>query len=150
VLGWDRKDAIAWRPVAWTIAGGAILLAGATALAPGLWAGAWSEVLATALVPLAPAAAVAAREWFSRRAILVGDDSIVERAPGGGVQRIALRNVRAIRRDLLTGGVRLEGEARRVRIPPTLLDDARAAIALARRGKVRTDSPLDEPGAWLG
>jgi hypothetical protein len=66
------------------------------------------------------------------------------------LERIAFRNVRRVRRDLLTGGVLLEGAEHKLRVPPQLVDDARLAIASQTRYTVSSGDQPDDPLRFLG
>ena len=76
----------------------------------------------------AVALVIVVREWTSRRHVLVTDSAVADIDWRGNGDRIAFRHVRQVRRDWWSGGVRLIGEAHEVRIPPSLMDDTRAAI----------------------
>jgi hypothetical protein len=120
-----------------------------TVLASEFWAqplsGLWQPLLAIC----APLLFAILRERLSRRSILVTDTAILEVDMSGHAQRLGFDNVRRVRRDLLRGGLRLEGTRAAVRIPSLLVDDARAAIESQRRGRVRTREGLDDPIGWL-
>lgn len=149
VVWWGRKDQIDRRPIAWMLLAAALLLAFASLLAPELWAQPIGDLWQPLLPALAPAALLAAREWFSLRAVLVTDSSVVVCDHRGNVDRIAFRNVRRVGRDWLTGGVLLEGAEHTVRIPPSLADDTRAAIGSQTRFAIRSgDGPVD-PLGWM-
>lgn len=105
----------------------------------------WQPLLAVSL----PLGFAVLRERLNRRAVLVTDTSILEVDMTGRGARLAFDNVRAVRRDLLRGGLRLEGARATVRIPASLVDDARKAIASQRRGRVTTREGLDDPMRWL-
>ena len=58
--------------------------------------------------------------------------------------------VRRVHRDLLTGGVLLQGKDTKIRVPPALAENARAAIASQRRSVLRGDgAPPDDPLGWM-
>lgn len=150
VVWWDEKEAVSWRPVAWTMLAGLIVLAGVTVFVPELWRQPLRELWKPIAAVFSPAAFVFAREWLGRRATLVTDNAIVDVDHRGRADRIGFRNVRRVRRDLLTGGVLLEGEAHKVRIPPALSEAARQAVASQMAGTIRAsnDPPEDRLG-WL-
>lgn len=149
VIWWNQKDAIHWRLVGWVFAAGLAILAIATLVAPELWLQPLDELWKTIVPALLPAAMLLAREWFSQRAIIVTDNSVIGFDHRGRVDRIGFRNVRTIKRDMLTGGVVLEGTAHRVRIPPSLSDDARQAIASQLRNTVRATDELHDALGWF-
>lgn len=148
VIWWNEKREIVWRHVLWVLGAGLALLAFATLLAPELWlplAKFWQPLLPA----IAPAALLAAREWLSRRAVMVTDNSVIVVDHRGRADRLGFRNVRRVRRDLLTGGVLLEGARHRLRIPPLLAEDARAAIA-SQTALVRgSPDAIDDPLGWM-
>lgn len=89
------------------------------------------------------------RELAGRRSILVTDAAIVEISRRGAAQRLNFDGIKVVRRDLLTGGIRLDGGGgQRLRIPPELVADARKAIACQRRAKFKPTA-IDDPLAWL-
>jgi hypothetical protein len=150
VIWWGHKRSWAWIPIAVTAGGGLAVLAFATLLAPGLWQRPLSEAWQPVAAVLAPALFLVAREWASRRALVVTDAAILGVDPRGNAQRLPLRAILRVRRDWLSGGVRLDGARSSVVIPPSLMDDARKAIALPRRDMLRgsNDKP-DDPLGWL-
>jgi hypothetical protein len=145
---WNEKMDVSWLPVAVTAGAGLALIALVSVVAPDLWLQPWRSLFWPVVAPLLPAALVFVREFVSRRAILVTDTAVIDVPVVGSPDRVAFRNVRSVRRDLLTGGVILNGEHHHVRIPPALADDCRAAIASQTRNQIRTSSP-DDPLGWL-
>ncbi|HWB76896.1 MAG TPA: hypothetical protein VG755_18140 [Nannocystaceae bacterium] len=149
LVWWNEKLHIERAPIIMAGALVAIALTLVTVLAPEFWAqpfaGMWQPLLAVC----APLIFAIVRERLSRRSVLVTDTAIVEVDLGGHAQRLGFDNVRSVRRDLLRGGLRLEGARASVRIPAMLIDDARAAIESTRRGRVRTREGLDDPTGWL-
>lgn len=146
---WGDKSHMERAPiaVAGTLVGVALVLV--TAFAPEFWLQPldqlWQPLLAVSL----PLWFALVRERLSRRAVLVTDTSILEVDMAGRGARLAFDNVRSVRRDLLRGGLRLDGARASVRIPSVLVDDARQAIASQRRGRVQTREGLDDPMRWL-
>lgn len=149
IVWWGEKDRISWRPVLWTLLAAALLLAGATAFAPEMWARPLEESWPPIAAVLAPAALMAVREYLSLRMIGVTDTSVISLPRFGSPDRIAFRNVDVVKTDLLTGGVLLEGAAHKVRIPPSLMEDTRAAIASQTRNAIRSDDGPDDQLGWL-
>jgi hypothetical protein len=149
VVWWGRKEGIDRRPIVWMLIAGALLLGLATLLAPELWDQPLSELWKPLVPALAPALLLLGREWVSQRAVLVTDSSIVVCNHRGRVDRLAFRNVRRVARDLLTGGILLEGAQHRLRVPPQLAEDARAAIASQTRHTLRSGDGPDDPLGWL-
>jgi hypothetical protein len=149
LVWWGEKDRIEPGPVA--LAGG--LLVGALALVtvfvPEFWAQPWSSLWQPLAAICAPLVFVLVRERASRGAVLVTDTSIVEVGPTGRSARLAFDNVRAVRRDIVRGGVRLEGARASVHVPGPLVDATRAAIESQRRARVRTGATIDDPLGWL-
>ncbi|MEE9384900.1 MAG: hypothetical protein V3V08_15965 [Nannocystaceae bacterium] len=150
LVWWDEKAEVSWRPVLWTGTGALAILAGATLLAPAFWSQSWREIWKPVSVVLSPVALVFGREVAGRCSVLITDSSIIVVNSRGTADRIAFRNVRRVRRDILTGGVRLEGAQHRVRIPPTLLESTRRAIASQVEGRIQDDpTPVDDPLGWM-
>jgi hypothetical protein len=150
VVWWNEKDAISWKAVLATLALGLLALAAVSLFAPEFWEQPWSQLWKPAAVPMLPALLVLAREILSMRAILVTDSSVIDLGFRGSLDRVAFRNIRRVRRDLITGGILLEGKQHKVRIPPALLDDAHSAIESQRRLSLGSgqDKP-DDPLGWL-
>lgn len=150
VVWWDEKERVSWRPVMWTVLVGCVVLGAVSVFVPELWQQPLRELWKPITAVFSPAAFVFAREWVGRRATLVTDNAIIDVDARGRADRIGFRNVRKVRRDLLTGGVLLEGEAHKVRIPPALAEDARLAVASQTTNLIRAsaDQPVDTLG-WL-
>ena len=69
----------------------------------------------------------------------------------GEPQRLQFSAVQRVRRDLLTGGVVLTGKLSKVRVPATLADRCRAAIASQRKGALRSQQERpDDPLRFMG
>jgi hypothetical protein len=81
--------------------------------------------------------------------VLVTDTSVIEVGPTGRMARLGFDNVRAVRRDVLRGGVRLDGARASVHVPGPLVDPTRAAIESQRKSRVRTGANIDDPTGWL-
>lgn len=149
LVWWNEKLHMERAPI---IMGGALVaiaLTLVTVLAPEFWAQPFSGMWQPLLAVCAPLIFAIVRERLSRRSVLVTDNAIVEVDLSGHAQRLGFDNVRSIRRDLLRGGIRLDGARASVRIPAMLIDDARAAIESTRRGRVRTREGLDDPTGWM-
>lgn len=149
VIWWGRKELVARRPIAWLLIAGIALLGFGTVLAPELWSAPWTELWKPLVPALAPAALLFARELVSRRTVLVTESSVLVLDHRGQLDRLAFRNVRRVRRDLLTGGILLEGAAHKLRIPPELAEDARSAIASQTRHHLTSGDGPDDPLRWL-
>lgn len=150
VVWWGEKDQIDRRPIAWMLLAGIVLLALATLLVPELWAVPLRELWKPLVPALAPAALLLVREWVSLRTVLVTDSSVLVLDHRGKLDRLGFRNVRRVRRDLLTGGVLLEGAQHKVRVPPQLAEDTRLAIASQTRYTVASGERPDDPLGFLG
>lgn len=148
VVWWGEKEDIDWRPIGWMLLAAVLLLGFATLLAPELWMRPLDEMWPM-LLALSPAALMLGREWVSRRAVLVTDGSVVVCDHRGRVDRIGFRNIRRVGRDFLTGGILLEGVQHKVRIPPILADDTRAAIGSQTRFAIRSGDGPHDPMGWM-
>lgn len=150
VVWWGDKARIDPRPTVIVAAALAGVLGLASLMVPEFWQqpfeGLWPPLAALA----APVLLLLLREAGNRRATVVTDTSILDLPRSGTVERIAFDNIGRVRRGLLLGGIRLEGQAHRVRIPPSLAEDARQAIACQRHGRFRNvSSDVDDPLGWL-
>ncbi|MFO7561453.1 MAG: hypothetical protein R6X02_02320 [Enhygromyxa sp.] len=150
VVWWGYKDQIDRRPIAWMLLAGLVLLGLATLLAPELWAVPLRDLWKPLVPALAPAALLLAREWVSIRTVLVTDSSVLVLDHRGRLDRLGFRNVRRVRRDLLTGGVLLEGAEHKLRIPPQLAEDTRQAITSQTRLGLAGGERPDDPLRFLG
>ncbi len=146
---WNEKSEIAWTPVLIMLGAAAVIMTIASVVAPELWTQPFEELWKPLVATLLPTLLVLGREWMSRRAIAVTDGSIIELDHRGRVERLGFRNVRKVRRDLLTGGVLLEGAEHKIRIPPSLADDAREAIASQLRMGLRGSEKPDDTLGWM-
>lgn len=149
VVWWGSKSKIDHRPILWLLIAGLLVLAFATLLAPELWDQPWTELWKPLIPALAPAALLTVREWLSLRDVVVTDSSILVWDHRGRFERLAFRNVRRVDRDLLTGGILLEGARHKLRLPPALAEDARAAIASQTRHTLRSDDGPEDRLSWL-
>lgn len=146
---WDDKSYMERAPI--LLAGGLVVFALAlvTVFVPQFWLQPFDQLWQPLLAVSLPLVFAVLRERLSRRAVLVTDTSILDVDMAGRSNRLGFDNIRTVRRDLLRGGIRLEGARATVRIPASLADDARAAIASQRRGRVTTREDLDDPMRWL-
>ncbi|TPV92544.1 MAG: hypothetical protein B7733_25265 [Myxococcales bacterium FL481] len=150
LVWWDRKEHLSWRPVLITFAAATVLLLVVTFFAPGLWSQPWAELGKPLAVLFSPVALVLLREYTARRSVMVTDSSVIVVTASGNADRVAFRNIRRVRKDWLTGGVVLQGAEHLVRIPPTLLQATRAAIASQTTGRIRADAvAVHDPLGWL-
>lgn len=146
---WGEKHTIAREPIMWTAAAGIAVLVVASLWAPGMWGQPLDALWKLLLLPLSPAMLLAGREYLSLRAVLVTDSSVIVQDHRGRLERLAFRNIRRVRRDFLTGGILLEGARHRVRLPPALADEARAAIASQTRHTLSSGDGPDDPLGWM-
>ncbi len=146
---WGDKSHMERAPI--LVAGAliAIVLVLVTAVMPAFWLQPFDQLWQPLVALSLPLGFAILRERLSRRAVLVTDTAIVEVDMAGRGARLGFDNVRTVRRDLLRGGIRLDGARASVRIPSALVDDARQAIASQRRGRVQTREGLDDPMRWL-
>lgn len=148
-IWWNHKETISWGPVLWTFAAAVLLIAVATAIVPEFWGQPLEDLWKPIVPALLPSLLLLVREWLSRRAIVVTDNSVISFDHRGRVERLGFRNVRAIKRDLLTGGVLLEGAEHKIRIPPVLADDTREAVASQVRHTLRGGQELEDSLGWF-
>lgn len=149
LVWWDEKDRINYGPVGLVLLAVLGILGFVTLLAPEFWSQPWSELAKPIAALASPAVLVLLRERMDQRAVLVTDTSIVGIDRAGRAARLAFDGIASVRRDPLRGGMVLEGRAGRVRIPTSLLDDTRQAIASQSRNRVRASAKVDDPTGWL-
>lgn len=151
LVWWDSKNVMQWRPAAIFAAFAAIVLAIATAIAPEFWSQPLRDLWKPIGALFSPAALLLVRERMNLRSTMVTDGAIIDVARDGSADRLAFKNIRRVRRDVIRGGMKLEGEHHQVRIPPPLMDDARQAIHHQLQGRIHAmDQQPDDPGRWLG
>lgn len=149
LVWWDEKDRIHYGPVGLVLLAVLAILAFVTLLAPEFWQQPWSEMAKPIAALLSPAALVLLRERINQRAVMVTDTAIIGIDPGGRAERLGFEGIASVQRDVLRGGLVLQGRGGRVRIPPSLLDDAHKAIASQRRNRVRGSGSVEDPTGWL-
>jgi hypothetical protein len=149
LLWWGTKDRVERGPLLLVAAVIVAILGFASWWSPEFWALPWSSLWGPLAVLAAPVLLVLWRERANQCAILVTDARIVEVDRDGSPHFVALDGIRAVRRDLLRGGLVLAGARDEVRVPPTLLDDTRSAIASQNRGRIRAATEVDDPQRWL-
>lgn len=150
VVWWGEKSQINPRPAMVAAAGGVVLLLLATLFVPELWGQPWRDLVKPVLATQVPAIFLLVREWLGRRALVVTDTGVLDMSPSGAGDRLGFRGVRAVKRDWLTGGVRLVGVRHEVRVPPELMDETRAAIAsqTVHMMDFGSEGP-DDPQSWF-
>lgn len=150
VIWWDDKDRIDVRPLGIVAAVLAGILAVGSLMVPEFWSQPFESLWPPLAALASPVALLLVREAGNRRATVVTDTSVLDVPRRGSVERLAFDNVAKVRRSPVFGGVVLEGRAHKVRIPPSLADDARQAIATQRRGRFQdVASKVDDPLGWL-
>lgn len=150
LVWWGEKDRIHFGPIVLVLAAAISILGFVSLFAPEFWLQPWSELWKPIAALLSPTALVLLRERINQRAVLVTDTSITDVDPRGQSERLALDAITTVRRDALRGGMVLSGRRGRVRIPPSLLDDAHQALASQRRHRIRGAArPVDDPSGWL-
>lgn len=151
LVWWDAKAGYDLRPLAWIGGISAAVLLVASLLAPEFWDQPFTDLWRPIAVLLSPMLLWLVREQFSQRAILVTDTAVLEVPRRGEPQRLQFSAVQRVRRDLLTGGVVLIGKVSKVRVPATLVDRTRAAIASQRKGALRSQAERpDDPLRFMG
>ena len=148
LIWWNEKQMISLWPVVSVLGICAVILALVTALAPDFWLQPWETLWPPLAALFSPVLAILIREVFSMRVTIVADGAVIDVPRFGEPRRIAIGAIRKVRRDLWTGGIRLEEANARLRIPPTFADDARRAIASTGRAVLRS-RPVDDPISWL-
>ncbi len=149
LVWWNEKEGIRFGPIGVVVAAAISILGFVSVLAPEFWLQPWSELWKPVAALLSPSLVMLVRERANRRAIVVTDVGIFEVDPNGEMQRLSFEGITAVRRDVLRGGMLLEGRRVRVRIPPSLAEDAHQAIASQRRGRISGSGSIDDPTGWL-
>lgn len=149
LVWWDEKERVHLGPVALVVGAGVAILGFVSVLAPSFWLQPLGELWKPVAALFSPALLVLLRERLNQCAVLVTDVGIIGVDRSGGVQRVALDGITAVRRDVLRGGVLLEGPRGRVHVPPSLMGDAQQAIASQRRSRPRAGGQVDDPMRWL-
>ena len=146
LVWWDAKFTLDLRPIFVVLGACLAILLGITAIAPGFWNQPWEDLWPPVAALLSPALLLLLREQLSLRSLMVTDTAIVEVTRSGAVSRLMFSAIRKVRRDLLTGGVLLQGKDTRIRVPPALVENARAAIVSQRRSVLRGETAQpDDP-----
>ncbi len=151
LVWWDAKAAIDFRPILVVLGACLLVLLGVTVMAPDFWSQSWSDLWPPVAALLSPVLLLVVREQLSLRSLMVTDTAIVEVTRRGEVSRLVFSAIRTVRRDLLSGGVLLQGKGTRIRVPPALVENARAAIVTQRRSVLRGGeaTPPDDPLRWM-
>jgi len=149
LVWWDEKDRILLGPVALVAAAAVAILGFVSVLAPSFWLQPLGELWKPVAALFSPALLVLVRERLNQCAVMVTDVGIIGVEPSGRVGRLAFDAIETVRRDVLRGGILLEGKRGRVRVPPSLADDAQQAIASQRRNRLRGAAVIDDPMRWL-
>ncbi len=150
LVWWDAKASHDLRPILIALAGCMLVLLAVTLISPSFWSQPFSDLWPPVAALLSPVALMLLREHLGQRSLMVTDTSIVEVSRTGQVSRLVFSAVRRVKGDLLTGGVLLQGKDTKIRVPPALSENARAAIASQRRSVLRGDaSPPDDPLGWM-
>jgi hypothetical protein len=149
LVWWGIKDHTQLGPV-WMVLGAVVAILGfATLFAPEFWTQPWRDLAKPIAALVSPAVFVLVRERINQRAVLVTDAGILGVDPDGTSHRLGWGNPLSIHRDLLRGGLTLRGRNGQVRIPPTLVDDARQAVRAGTVGQVRGSTDIDDRVGWL-
>ena len=150
LVWWDAKAALDLRQPMIVLAACVLVLLAVTAVSPSFWSQPFADLWPPVAALLSPVALMLVREQLSLRSLIVTDTAIVEVSRSGEVSRLVFSAVRRVHRDLLTGGVLLQGKDTKIRVPPALAENARAAIASQRRSVLRGDgAPPDDPLGWM-
>jgi len=149
LVWWSEKDRIQFGPLVMVLVAAVSLLGFATLFAPEFWIQPWSSLWPPIAALLSPALLVLVRERVNQRAVLVTDTAIVGVDRDGTPHRLPWGAPVSVRRDLLRGGIVLLGRSDSVRIPPSLVEDARRAVSSQARHQIRGASMIDDPTGWM-
>ncbi len=149
LVWWSEKTNVQLGLAGITLGAAAVAILLVTGFAPSFWSqplsGLWKPVLAL----LSPTLLVLGREWASRTALMVTGNAIIEVPRRGAARRIALPQIRAVKRDWVRGGLRLEGPTAALHVPTSLVEDAGKAVRSRRRGRGGAPEGIDDPLRWL-
>ena len=149
LVWWGTKDRIQLGPLWMVLAAVVAVLGFATLFAPEFWTQPWHDLAKPVAALSSPAAFVLLRERINQRSVLVTDTAIVEVDRDGTAQRLHWGTPVTVRRDWIRGGIMLRSRHAQVRVPPTLVEDARQAVLAGGREKVRGTTEVDDPTGWL-
>lgn len=148
---WNEKQGVQFALLGVSMGAAAVALLFVSGFAPEFWSQPFSGLWPPLLALFSPTLFVLGREWLNRRAVLVTADAVVEVDNDGTVHRLPLGAIVRIRRDWIRGGVTLLGKRGVVRIPPSLMDDARDAVASRLAKTIRSNAGrIEDPNHWLG
>jgi hypothetical protein len=149
LVWWGTKDRIQTGPL-WMVFGAIVAVLGfASLFAPEFWVQPWRDLAQPIAALASPLVVVFIRERINQRSVLVTDAGIVEVDRDGSSERLHWGTPVAVRRDVIRGGLVLRGPRAQVRVPPTLVEDARQAVLAAARDRVRGAAVIDDPTGWL-
>jgi hypothetical protein len=148
LIWWNEKERVSLRPVLAVIGICSVILALVTGFAPDFWLQPWESLWPPLAALFSPVLVIVVRELVAIRVTMVTDGGVIDVPRFGEPRRVSIAAITAVRRDLWTGGVRLTEGSVQLRVPPTLADDARRAIASSGRAVLRS-RPVDDPISWL-
>lgn len=149
LVWWGMKHRVQLGPIAITLAAAAVALLMVTGFAPVFWSRPLSALWPPVLAVLSPTLLLLFRELANRSAVLVTDGAVITISPRRHGSRLPLSGIGGVRRDWLRGGVRLWGRRAVLRVPPSLMEDTRAALLSRLRPMVRASTQIDDPMGWL-
>lgn len=152
LIWWNQKEDIDWVSPGVTLVVCLMLLGAITMLAPTFWARSPLDFWGPVAAMLLPAAFMVMREFFGRGLWVVTERRIVTVDFRGYTQSLAFRSIREVRRDHISGGVKLIGPDKTLRIGPRFAKDLRIAMQTQLRHKVLgsgDQSPVDHVGGWF-
>lgn len=150
LVWWDAKAALDLRPTFIVLGACVLVLLAVTAVSPSFWSMPFADLWPPVAALLSPVGLLLLREQLSLRSLMVTDTAIIEVTRNGQVSRLVFSAVRRVQRDMLTGGILLSGKDTKIRVPPALAENARAAIASQRRSVLRGEaSPPIDPLGWM-
>lgn len=148
LIWWNEKERVSLRPVLAVIGICSVILVLVTGFAPDFWLQPWESLWPPLAALFSPVLVIVIRELVAIRVTMVTDGGVIDVPRFGEPRRVSIAAITAVRRDLWTGGVRLTEGSVQLRVPPTLADDARRAIASTGRAVLRS-RPVDDPISWL-
>lgn len=152
LIWWNEKTKIDWIAPAVTFVVCMLLMGAITMLAPTFWARSPFEYWGPIAAMVLPAAFLLWREYFGRGTWMVTQRRIVAIDHRGHAQGLAFRSIREVRRDHWSGGVRLVGKEKALRVAPSFCKDLRVSMQTQLRNKVLGSgdrAPQDHVGGWF-
>lgn len=151
LVWWNEKTRINPYPPLVTLGISLVLMLGITMLAPAFWSQSLREIAGPLAAMLLPSLLMLVREIAGMGQWMVSDRRIIFCDIRQRIHRLPFSAVQLVRRDLWSGGVRLDGPNSSIRIAPQRMNDARQALKSQLQGRILGSGappPIDQLGGW--